>query len=196
MKRVNKIGHYSFKYIDVILRPVRLNEAQKMFDAVNASRKTLEKWLPWVKGTKMVSDTKQFINRTKDWIKKKSNFALGIFSLDNKTYYGQAGLHRVKSINREGEIGYWLTNEAVGKGYATKASIALMYFGFEQLKLNKIVIRCEPRNKRSSSIPKRLGFKLEAHLRDDIICNNRFRDTELYSMLRREWLKKKNKILR
>jgi len=54
----------------VKLRPLKAENAFKIFGLVNANRTQFGKWLPWVKNTTKVSDTTQFI---KESIRKMQN---------------------------------------------------------------------------------------------------------------------------
>lgn len=66
-------------------------------------------------------------------------------------------------------------------------SRALVSYAFDTLELNRIVIRCQPENARSSAIAKRLGLSYEGTLRECAKHNGELHDMEVYSVLRREW---------
>jgi RimJ/RimL family protein N-acetyltransferase len=68
----------------------------------------------------------------------------------------RAALDRPGSL----ELGYWLSNDCTGQGYATEAAAALTRVGLERLGAERIEIRCDPENRASTAIPARLGFRL------------------------------------
>jgi ribosomal-protein-serine acetyltransferase len=84
-------------------------------------------------------------------------------------------------------IGYWLVSEYEGKGIMTRACEVLIDYGFDELGLNRIVIRASTDNVRSQAVPLRLGFTREGVARQAEWLNDRFIDMVVYSMLRSEW---------
>ncbi|MCK6441038.1 MAG: GNAT family N-acetyltransferase, partial [Planctomycetes bacterium] len=85
------------------------------------------------------------------------------------------------------EIGYWLDELYQGRGIMTRAVNALMTYGFEELKLNAIRIRCATGNAASRAIPERLGFAHEGTARQWECLYGVYHDSEGYSMLASEW---------
>jgi RimJ/RimL family protein N-acetyltransferase len=70
------------------------------------------------------------------------------------------------------EIGYWTHKDAVGKGFATEATMAMIRVAFDIEKAERVEIMCAPENRASAAIPARLGFTHEATLK------KRMRDTD------------------
>ncbi len=69
----------------------------------------------------------------------------------------------------------------------TRSAAALTTFGFETLGLHRIEIRADAANVRSRAVPERLGYTLEATLRDHRLSRGEFIDTVIYAMLVHEW---------
>jgi ribosomal-protein-alanine N-acetyltransferase len=80
----------------------------------------------------------------------------------NGDYIGRCGLYaNVQGevrIPREAVLGYYLRRDFWGKGLATEAARAFVRFGFEELKLNRIVSTVQEGNESSLHILKKLGF--------------------------------------
>jgi [ribosomal protein S5]-alanine N-acetyltransferase len=80
----------------------------------------------------------------------------------NGVYIGRCGLyanvHGEKRIPGEAVLGYYLRREFWGQGLATEAARAFVTFGFEELKLNRIVSTVQEGNESSLHILKKLGF--------------------------------------
>lgn len=70
------------------------------------------------------------------------------------------------------EIGYWTHKDAVGKGFATEATCAMIRVAFDIEKAERVEIMCAPENAASAAIPAHLGFTHEATLK------KRARDTD------------------
>ena len=69
----------------------------------------------------------------------------------------------------------------------TRSAAALTSFGFETLDLHRIEIRADAANVRSRAVPERLGYTLEATLRDHRLHRGAFIDTVIYAMLEDDW---------
>jgi ribosomal-protein-alanine N-acetyltransferase len=80
----------------------------------------------------------------------------------NGDYIGRCGLYaniqEEERIPGEAVLGYYLRREFWGKGLATEAATAFVRFGFEELKLNRIVSTAQEGNEPSLHILKKLGF--------------------------------------
>lgn len=81
------------------------------------------------------------------------------------TLLGGIGMHPRGNGPGSLELGYWLAQPHLGRGYAREAVAALLRFGFEHLGLNKLEIRIAPDNRASRRIPEALGFRLDGVLR-------------------------------
>ena len=58
-------------------------------------------------------------------------------------------------------------------------------FAFNEQGFNRIEIKCAVKNKSSSNIPKKLGFKFEGIERDgELLSENIYTDLEVYSKLK------------
>ena len=92
--------------------------------------------------------------------------------------------------NREhggGEIGYVLSPDFGGHGYATEAVYALLRLGFDELGLHRIVARVDERNEDSAKLARRLGMRQEARLVHNELFKGEW-STELdFAMLADEW---------
>ncbi|MFM1678592.1 GNAT family N-acetyltransferase [Streptococcus mutans] len=85
------------------------------------------------------------------------------------------------------EIGYALHTDYWGQGIVPEAAAALIELGFTLLNLHKIEIHCYDYNKQSRRIAEKLGFTLEARIRDHKDAQgNRCADL-VYGLLKREW---------
>ena len=93
------------------------------------------------------------------------------------------------------EIGYWCRASCQGKGYVTEATRAVTYVGFEWMKANRIEIRCDRKNIRSSRVAERVGYRLEAEFRNECVDpQGNLRDTLVYALLPDEYENMKEQI--
>ncbi len=95
---------------------------------------------------------------------------------------------RLMPQHAAGEIGYWVGVPYWGNGYATEAAAALLRFGFETLRLNRIQGRHMVRNPASGRVLEKIGMRLEGVLRQAIRKNGRFEDMAMLAILASEFL--------
>jgi ribosomal-protein-serine acetyltransferase len=184
-KEVNKI--VSFKINETLtLREIQIEDAQKIFEAINTQRAYLGKWLPFVASTKSVDDTIAFVQAVRKNLMLKPEYVFSIF-WENR-FAGLIGFKDFDTLNRKIEIGYWLKEELQHKGIITLATNYLICFGFTKMDVNRIQIRCGTMNLSSRKIPERLGFMLEGIERDgELLSNGIYTDLAVYSLLKKEW---------
>jgi [ribosomal protein S5]-alanine N-acetyltransferase len=84
------------------------------------------------------------------------------------------------------KLGFALSADRWGKGYATDAARIMIRFGFDQLQLHRITAAVGPDNTASHATVDRLGFTREGTLRDHVFTNGAWRDSVLYSILAHE----------
>lgn len=165
------------------LRRHQAEAAPLIFAAVCADRERLRLFLPWVDGTRKLEDTEEYLRLSAVQWEESRTFDYGIYA--GAAYLGNIGVHTISWEDDRAEIGYWLTGEAEGKGYATEA-VGLLEKELFRLGFHRVEIRCNARNARSAAVPKRCGFTLEGTLREDVWENGARRDTMVWSKLAAE----------
>lgn len=108
------------------------------------------------------------------------------FAIDNGELVGGIGLRMQQEFERA-EIGYWIGRPFWGRGYATEAAGAIIRYGFEELKLNRIYAGYFSRNEPSSRVMIKNGMKYEGTLRQHVKKWDEFVDIVYYAILRSEW---------
>jgi ribosomal-protein-alanine N-acetyltransferase len=87
------------------------------------------------------------------------------------------------------EIGWVLHPRYQGRGYATEAAAALLRYGFETLRVHRVIATCQPENIPSWRVIEKLGMRREGHLRQCIqLHDERWWDEYFYALLEDEWL--------
>ncbi len=145
----------------------------------------LREWLPWLDVSVSPDDTRSFIKKSLHEFADGEGMVAGIW--DHGEVIGAISYNNIERSNRSVEIGYWLAAGHQGKGIVTKACRAMVDYAFNELGLNRVVIRCATGNAKSCSIPQRLGFKQEGILREAGWLYDHFVDLVVYGMLASEW---------
>jgi ribosomal-protein-serine acetyltransferase len=166
---------------EVFLRLHEERHAEELFELVDENRAHLRPWLPWVDANKSADDTRTFIRQMLMKLADGNEYGFGILSQGKLV--GAVGLDVLQEA-REAEVGYWLSEDAQGRGIISRATQALVDFSFADRGLNVVVIKCAKDNVRSRAVPERLGFTMEATLREREV---RGQDQIVYGLLRSEW---------
>lgn len=169
--------------IELVLRTEA--DAEAFFCLTDTNRSHLRPWLLWVDHTKTVADTVEYIRRCEEKFRSGTHIDVGI-KYQGK-WVGSVGLNDISKDHRKAEIGYWLDKRAQGKGIMTRAVQALIDYGFCELNLNRVWIRCATDNEKSAAVPERLGFTHEGTLRQSEWMYDHFEDDMVWSLLRLEW---------
>ena len=82
-------------------------------------------------------------------------------------YVGRCGLYPHLSdgarVAGEAVLGFYIAREFWGRGLATEAARAFVDFGFEELKLTRIVTSVQVENAASIRVLEKLGFAIAGH---------------------------------
>jgi ribosomal-protein-serine acetyltransferase len=156
-----------------------------LYAVTSTNRDYLRRWLPWLDATVTPWDTRAFIQRGLRQLADGEGFNCGLWYQGRLV--GVVGLHSLSSSNRHVSVGYWLAEQAQGKGLMTMASRVVVSHAFKTLMLNRVEIRCAVGNLRSCAIPVRLGFTHEGVVRQAEWLYDHFVDHNVYGMLVKEW---------
>ncbi|HTY89889.1 MAG TPA: GNAT family protein [Methanocella sp.] len=167
------------------IRLLELKDAPVLYALIDANRKELRDWAPWVDRTKGVEDSVDFIRAALEQQKSCTGLHAGLW-LDGRLIGCIAYVH-MDINNRRAMIGYWLAVPYRGRGLATRACMAMTDVAFRKLLMNKVEIYCGVENLKSRAIPERLGFKPEGILKQYEWINDRYIDVVAYGMLASEW---------
>ena len=85
------------------------------------------------------------------------------------------------------EIGYILHPDYWGRGYVPEAARTLIDLAFKELNLHKIELTCFGYNVQSQRVAEKLGFTLEARIRDRKDAQGNRCDSLIYGLLRSKW---------
>jgi ribosomal-protein-serine acetyltransferase len=172
----------------VIVRPFQAGDGAAVFEAVEESRQHILPWMPWGDFHRSIEDSEAFAIRCALAWETRDDLAVGIWDVQTGSYLGGSGLHRIRWEIPAFEIGYWIRASAEGKGYVTEAAQLLCGLAFDNLNAARVLIRCAIENERSAAIPRRLGFKHEGILRNEIRdAYHQLHDCHIFSMIPEEW---------
>ena len=140
-------------------------------------------------------ETWQSIADGKVWFDRMSALKAGgdtlqfvIVELESARVVGSCLLFRYNAANRRAEIGFVMGRAHWKKGFTHEALSALITCVFEVYKLRRLEAEVEPANFASNQLLQKLGFTHEGLLRQRWYAKGNIYDTNIYGLLREEWL--------
>ncbi|MFZ1754054.1 MAG: GNAT family N-acetyltransferase [Caldilineaceae bacterium] len=149
-----------------VLRCWQPKDAPLLSAAIAASLVHLREWMPWAASEpKSLDERVAYLRVMRAAFDRDEEYVYGIFNRDESAVIGGTGLHRRGEGNYL-EIGYWIHADYTNRGLATEISAALTKVAFEIHRVDWVEIRCDPNNFPSASVPRKLGYTLDATLRN------------------------------
>ena len=178
-----------------ILRPVTLDDAKDLFQYYKED--IVVRYLPFNKH-KTLADTKRFISLF--FLNNYKQGKIGHYAIvfkNDKRVIGNVGFNNIPINSSEGEIGICINPNYWGYNISTELAIELLRYGFEELKLKKIIATTFGTNKYSQKSLNNLGFNYigEFNKRLNTVSQQNIVKYNKYEMLRTYYMKNKHKII-
>ncbi|MEO0067969.1 MAG: GNAT family protein [candidate division WOR-3 bacterium] len=168
----------------LLLRKLKFEDAVDIFEYASAPEVTR---LTIFDTHKEINDAQTFLQQAIARYEKKEALEFGIIFKPESKLVGTGGFSRLELVNGCGEVGYVLSRSYWGRGVATEALQAIIKFGFEKLKLNRIQACCFEENIASARVMEKAGMKFEGLQRQRVFAKGRYGDVRIYALLRREY---------
>lgn len=169
----------------LLLRRVHLKDAADLFEY--ARDPEVARFVTW-KPHQKVSDTKKAIVWFQEQYAKSLSVSWGLLHRAHEKVIGTCGFVAISVPDERAEIGYAMSRDYWGKGYMSEAVRAVLQYGFETMKLNRIEAKVDLENNASSHLLEKMGMKYEGILRQYVFCKGEHLDLRMYSLLRSEWV--------
>lgn len=167
------------------IRAPRPGDGAVVNAAIRDSFDALRQWMPWAQTPQEVADTETVMREMAAKFLLRENLMMLLFRKVDGAFVGSSGLHRIDWSVPSFEIGYWIRTSMGGQGYMTEAVNGITAFAFDTLNAERIEIRMDARNERSSAVAIRAGYTFEARLqRQTRGADGSLRDTLIYVKLR------------
>lgn len=171
----------------LLIRAAKAGDAPPIFEAIQESLEHLRPWTPWVSADETVDELEAHLRTMAAQFITREDLRMTMWRKGDGLYVGGIGLHRMDWSVPRFEVGYWVRASLEGQGYVTEAVNGITRFAFDELRAERLEIRCDSRNERSAAVARRAGYTLEATLRRDARdTSGRLRDTLVFARLRGE----------
>ena len=105
---------------------------------------------------------------------------------NDQTLIGHIAFHKYFGEHTY-EIGWVFNPKYYNKGYASEAAYSVLKYGFETMKLHRIIATCQPENIPSHRVMEKIGMRREGFFKKCIPHENEWWDEYYYAVLDEEW---------
>ncbi len=153
----------------LIIRPVRLSDAEPLYAAIQRSTSALQLWMPWAQHPSLESVQTYLQQAVEDWGSvRANNFQMVAIHKEDNFIIGGTGYNQSSDINVPYfEIGYWIDTAYSGQGLVTEWVNALTRYAFDACSAIRVQIRAQETNMKSIQVAERCGYEKEAILKHD-----------------------------
>lgn len=148
----------------IVVRRLRATDRDAVFEQLSVDP-TIAAWtrIPWPYTRPHLE---QFFSAIDHWHAHGTDFAGAIVDAASERLVGCCGLHRIGAVPRArsaflpDEVGYWVAQQARGRGVATGALRLVARYGLLDLGRPSINLQTKVGNEVSASVARRVGFRL------------------------------------
>ncbi len=168
----------------LLLRKLRLEDAGDLFEY--ASDPEVSRYTTW-EAHKTIDDSRAILSQWMDLYATGQVAPWGVVHKGDAKLIGTCGFVSWAPRHARAEVAYALSRKYWNKGYTTEAVRAVIAFGYNTMRLNRIEARCEIPNVGSARVMEKVGMKFEGVLRQQLFVKGVYVDLKMYSILRAEW---------
>jgi ribosomal-protein-serine acetyltransferase len=166
-----------------LLAPIESSDTPDLWEAIEASRWHLERWLPWVPFTNTPQAVERYAEACmSDWDMGRAVRCV-VRDRQSRVLLGVVGLDSCVHLHRTCELGYWLRNGVTGRGLMTEAAAALVDFAFWRMGMHRIRCAAATDNYPSLRVISRLEFRFEGIARHAEFVGARWVDHAVFGRL-------------
>jgi [ribosomal protein S5]-alanine N-acetyltransferase len=175
---------------DTAIRPLESSDLPALVEARVRNREFLAEWEP-TRDESFFTPAGQARELALDdaaW-RTATGFPFAILDVnDGDRLIGRVALANVvRGVWQNATLGYWVSEDAGGRGHATAAVRLALRFAFEVAGLHRVQPAIMPRNVRSRRVVEKCGFRHEGVALRYLKINGAWEDHDLYAMTVEDW---------
>jgi RimJ/RimL family protein N-acetyltransferase len=160
---------------------------------LTALGKDKEIWTWWTKELTGEQSMKEWIDESLEERTQEKRMPFAVIDKDGYTIAGSTSYLNISFYDRRLEIGStWLGTEFIGTGLNRHAKFALLCYAFEVMKMERVEVKTDNLNERAKAALLKVGMIPEGIFRNHMqMHSNRRRDSIYYSIIKDEWMERK-----
>ncbi|WP_026695527.1 GNAT family N-acetyltransferase [Peribacillus kribbensis] len=140
-------------------------------------------------GTSAFLTKKDLEDAFNKWNADSSRIDLIICLQKDNQIIGDLAMLDIDHRERKGSFRIAITKQYTGQGYGSEALRLIIEYMFNTLNLRRIAINVFSFNERAMSTYKKLGFKLEGTLREDLFFDGKYHDNHIMGLMKDEYIR-------
>lgn len=172
---MNKDLFHSLESNNIYFKPLSLNDIEDIH--FYASDEDVKRFIGWSL-MKDLSETKKHIETMMAREINGTHLYASVALKSNHKVIGTVMLFNFDTEANNAEVGYVFSKDYWNQGYGTESMSLINNFGFNSLKLHKLIARVTDANIGSSRILEKTGYTLEGNLKD-----HNFIDGQYFNLL-------------
>src|SRR5205823_3985241 len=159
---------------NIIVRPLRSEDAEALYEAVRESIAEVSPWLAWCHENYSIEESREFLRSRTAKSQGDEWYNFGIFDRANEQrFLGGVGLNFINRVHQFGNLGYWVRTSATGHNVASNGGRLVAQFGFEELGLHRIEILAAIPNVASQRVAEKIGAVREGVQRKRLLMRGK-----------------------
>ena len=171
----------------LILRKISVSDAEDMF--AYSQREDVTRYLLWDPHPDVIY-TEHYIRYLQGRYEVGDFYDFALVLRTTGKMIGTVGFTSFDLPNSGAEIGYVISPEYQGCGYATEAVKRILAYGFEECGLVRISAICMKGNLASLRVMEKCGMKREGVLRSAVYAKGEMKDVHLSAIIDRDYFNK------
>ena len=165
----------------LVLRKMKLSDARDLF--AYARDPEVSRHVLWSTHTSL-RESRQFLRAARRQYRRGQPCSWAITLKDSGRMIGTIGFMWLNTDWLSAEIGYSLSREYWNRGIMTEALRAVIAFGFDTLRLQRIEAQHTLDNPASGRVMQHAGMQYEGTLRQRVKNKGKYEDVKLFAILR------------
>lgn len=167
----------------ITLRRYRPDDVAPLYAAVDESRVSIGRWMPWCHAHYAYADSFTWVaGRERAWV-EGDEYTMLIVDANNDAILGSSGVNQVNLDNGYANLGYWVREGVQRRGIAAAAVRLVARYAFDELRLGRVEIVTDVDNVASRRTAERAGARFEGICRNRLKQWDRWQDAALYGLI-------------
>ncbi len=167
----------------VTIRPYRIEDAPRLFEAAIESIPVVHPWLEWCHPGYRLAEAESWLDEQVRAFAAHEQFEFAIEAQDGR-FLGGCGINRIDAQTRSANVGYWVRTTCSRAGVATEATRKLAAWAFANTALARLEIVVAVGNLPSMRVAEKVGAAREGLVKSRLTIHGTERDAIVFALAR------------